>query len=258
MKYLEKHQKTAQRSLEKVAITVICSVFNGEDYLNKYFLSIEQQKLENFELIFVDACSTDRSRSMMARYNPRAGIKKKLIECDVRLGIYQAWNKAIESSSGSWIINYNCDDYLFPEALLILQGVAERDLEHGLVYSPCFISSSPSHETIQGYSNWRNANEDGSLEAGCCCGPFPLVHRQCYEEHGLFDEKFMYSGDYEMWCRLHSAGVRMLKIETPLGTYFRNPKGLSTRPENQERRQFEDTLARQSLLKKPWALNISH
>ena len=236
------------RELEVVKISIICSVFNAEPFLESYLKSIEEQRLNEFEIIFAESKSTDRSLEILTAYKPRHGITKKLIQLKERVGIYKAWNAAIAASAGTWIINYNCDDHLFPEALAILKTAAEQEAEYDLIYTPCFISDSPTHKPITGYSDWRDANVPGALAAGCCCGPFPIVRKEQYFQNGLFREDLISSGDYEMWCRLYRAGTKMLKLETPIGTYYRNPTGISTTPDNLPLRSKEDLIARTSLL----------
>lgn len=248
MEQLPKRSREESRDLEIVKISVICSVFNAEPFLEAYLRSIEEQRLNEFEIVFAESKSTDRSLEILSTYKPRQGITKKLIRFSERVGIYKAWNSAIAASTGTWIINYNCDDRLFPEALSILKIAAEQEQGYDLIYTPCFISDSPTHKPIIGYSDWRDANAPGALAAGCCCGPFPIVRKEQYFQHGLFREDLLSSGDYEMWCRLYRSGTRMLKLETPIGTYYRNPAGISTTPDNLPLRSKEDAIARASLL----------
>lgn len=247
MQRLRPRDPKEAREAENVQISLICSVYNAERYLTRYIQSLETQRLINFEIVFADASSTDRSLDILRDYAPRQGIKKKLIQFNSKVGIYTAWNTLIAASSGTWIMNYNCDDYLFPEALTTLKTVAEQELEYDFIYSPCLITDSPSHSPTSGYSDWRDASKPGALASGCCCGPFPMVRKELFVRHGLFREDMVTSGDYEMWCRLHKAGIKMLKIKTPIGSYFRNPAGISTSQENRQIRIAEDLIARKSL-----------
>lgn len=233
---------------EPVQISVICSVYNGAEFLPAYLDSVNAQVLPNFEIVFLDAASADKSVEIIRNFQFRNGIRAKLIRSTEKIGIYEAWNKAILAANGAWMINYNVDDRLFPEALATLSAVAYAYPQKGLIYSPCFISREPNCGGVFNYCDWRDANLAGSLEKGCCCGPFPLVNSRCFAKVGLFNTSLLISGDYEMWCRIKRAGFEILKIQTPIGIYYQNPKGLSTNPETQERRAQEDLIARQSLL----------
>ena len=229
------------------AVSVICSAYNAEIHLQQYLASVNEQKLKNFEIIFINAGSQDNTSNIIDSYSPRKGITKKVVHHDNRIGIYQAWNEGIRLSSSPWVINYNCDDHLFQDALKTLIQRGSTTNQPSVVYADCLISNSPDHKNITGICQWRDASLPKSLELGCCCGPFPLVSKDLYRRHGLFLEDFKYSGDYEMWCRFKAAGVHFEKVSLPLGIYYANPDGLSTSRENQERRKLEDLLAKRSL-----------
>ena len=45
----------------KNLVSIIVNCFNGEKYLSKALNSLLNQKYKNFEVIFIDNCSTDSS-----------------------------------------------------------------------------------------------------------------------------------------------------------------------------------------------------
>ena len=47
--------------MKKKLISIIVNCYNGEKYLSQTLQSISDQKYKNFEVIFVDNCSTDSS-----------------------------------------------------------------------------------------------------------------------------------------------------------------------------------------------------
>ena len=239
--------KQESSEFNSVPISIVCSVYNSASFLSGYFKSLDAQLLAEFEVIFVDSASTDESLSLLLDYSPRQGISKQVIALDSKVSIYQAWNIAIRASKGAWILNYNSDDYLFPEALLSYFYRMQECSGYAVIYSALLVSFSPTHFPVRRYSPWRNANDQFSLWKGCCCGPFPLVSRGCYEAYGLFDESFAICGDYEMWCRLKANQVEFVYLEIPLGVYYSNPLGVSTLPDNKLQRLKEDALARRSL-----------
>ena len=80
-------------------ISVIVSVYNSQEYLAKYLDYVNQQFLERFEIIFVDANSSDESLKMIRDFKFRDGISVKILPQDSRITIYQAWNVAIQNST---------------------------------------------------------------------------------------------------------------------------------------------------------------
>jgi glycosyltransferase involved in cell wall biosynthesis len=235
------------KDLGKKMISVICSVRNGARHLERYLWSLNTQCLQQFEIIFLDSASTDNTFEVLCKYSFRPGIKKRVIRSEHNITIYAAWNRMINEASGQWIINYNVDDYLFRETLRLLSVISEAEKKAEVIYGACLFSYLPCLSGQLTYKSWPDANRLESHIEGCCCGPFPLVSRNIYEKYGLFKESYSISGDYEMWTRLYGNGVIFKKMEVPLGIYYLNPEGLSTRKDLELKRKAEDNLARKNL-----------
>jgi glycosyltransferase involved in cell wall biosynthesis len=207
---------------------------------------VNNQFLEVFEIIFIDANSTDGSLQTIENYNFRAGIEKTIIKCEDRITIYEAWNKGLEVAKYDWVMNYNTDDKIFPGSLLTLSTYTKLLLDVDVFYSNCWISNSENHSRLVGHFNWNNANDLAMLlNFGSCCGPFPLLKKKSIIEMGGFDTKYTFSSDYDMWCKLSSKGYKFVKIDDVVGSYYHNPKGVSTNPGNHQERVIEDTKIRQ-------------
>lgn len=208
-------------------ITILCSVYNATAYLDAYLRYIDSQTLRNFEVVFVDANSTDDSLKKIAEFKFREGITAKIMSSSTRISIYEAWNEAIKHSSNEYVMNFNCDDKIFPTSLHTYATYSQLFPDVDVIYSDAFISSDPEH-TPSSWYGWADANVKENLLKGCCVGPFPLLKKRTIIEAGLFNTEFTISGDYEMWCRLNSLGKTFLKIDELIGVYFHNPEGAST------------------------------
>ena len=210
-------------------ISLICSTYNSAKWIDNYLWYVNNQFLEKFEVVFVDANSTDGSLQTIKDYKFRGGIEKTVIECKERISIYDAWNKGINKAKYDWVMNYNTDDKIFPGALLTLGIYTQLRPDVDVFYSNCWITDKEDHSSITGHYNWNDAN---SLQAlvihGSCCGPFPLLKKKSIIDVGMFQPELTISADYEMWCRLSSRGYKFLKIDDVVGTYYHNPKGMST------------------------------
>ena len=220
-------------------ITILCSAYNASDHLDRYLDNVNQQTLSEFEIVFVDAKSTDDTLTKIIEYKFRDGISKKVFGASERISIYEAWNVAINNSSHEYVMNFNCDDKLFPTSLHTYATHATLNPEVDVIYSDCFIADSTEYLAHSWYG-WSDANVKENLLKGCCVGPFPLLKKSTIITAGMFDTDFKISGDYEMWCRLNSLGKTFLKIDELLGVYFLNPEGVSTKP-GEERRNAHIT-----------------
>ena len=53
--------------MKKKLISIIINCYNGEKYLHKTLESILNQNYQNFEVIFLDNCSTDQSSKILKK-----------------------------------------------------------------------------------------------------------------------------------------------------------------------------------------------
>tara|TARA_R110002051_G_scaffold146079_1_gene218987 strand:- start:233 stop:949 length:717 start_codon:yes stop_codon:yes gene_type:complete len=226
-------------------ISVICSTYNSEACIAQYLEYVNKQTLYNFEVVFVDAASTDTSLQTIKDYTFREGIEKTVIECTNKVTIFEAWNLGIKKSKYEYVINYNTDDKLFPSALLVYKALAQMNPEKDVFVSNCFISHSSDHSTLDSAYHWSDPNELTNQIAGCCCGPFPLLKKNTVKRCGYFDESMTSSGDWEMWLRMKVLGAIFHKTEDKFGVYYHNPEGMSTSPENHADIVRQDTKIRE-------------
>ena len=208
-------------------VSVICSSYNSSEYLEGYCHSLNGQLLPEFEIIFVDAASTDDSLARFREFEFRDGIQVRVIECRERVPVYQAWNLAIEASDSDYCMNFNTDDRLYPAALLTMAAYAGANPEIDVFYPACFVVTDSEHRARGSIYDWPGFSHEELLKY-CICGPFPLLKREAIVSAGMFDPEYYIVGDYEMWLRMSRAGYRFQKVPEVTGSYYRNPRGLST------------------------------
>lgn len=88
--------------------TVVTVVYNAVDTIEKTIQSVLKLKNDAVEYIVVDGNSNDGTLDILEKY--RQDISNLIVEDDK--GIYDAMNKAVNRSSGQWIININAGDLL--------------------------------------------------------------------------------------------------------------------------------------------------
>ncbi len=113
-------------------ISVCLPVFNGDKYLEQAIESVLAQTFENFELLIADDCSTDQSRTIIARY-ARLDKRIKTWANSNNLGLFQNYNECMQRATGTFIKPFAQDD-LFSNTLLerMLQ-VLEEDPSIALI-----------------------------------------------------------------------------------------------------------------------------
>ena len=208
-------------------ISIICSVYNSSKWLDIYLNCVNDQFEKEFEIIFIDANSIDSSVSIIENFKFRKGISYKIIKNLENINIYKAWNIGISECSGEYIMNWNTDDLLYPSALTTYLEYIKQNPSVDLFYSPCCIINSQSYDSIIGLRNWPEYSHELLLKF-CYCGPFPLVKKNAIQSVGYFNEKYISSGDYDMWLKLSKAGFKFKKIPDIIGLFYQREDSIST------------------------------
>jgi glycosyltransferase involved in cell wall biosynthesis len=209
------------------SISIICSVYNSSKWLDIYLNCVNKQLQKEFEIIFIDANSTDSSVSIIKNFKFRKGIKYKIIKNSERINVYKAWNLGITECSGQYVMNWNTDDLLYPSALATYYEYSKQNPSIDLFYSPFCIINSQNYDSIIGFRNWPEHSHELLLKF-CYCGPFPLVKKSAIQSVGYFNEKYKSSGDYDMWLKLSKANFKFKKIPDIIGLFYQRDDSVST------------------------------
>jgi glycosyltransferase involved in cell wall biosynthesis len=207
-------------------ISVIASVYNSSKYLPKYLEYVNNQLIKKFEIVFIDANSSDNSLDLIKNFKFREGISVKILPQPDRISIYEAWNVGIKSSEGDYIVNWNTDDVLFPSALHTYEAYSSAYSNVDLFYGPCFISKTQGVDGISNIYMWPEYSHKELLQR-CICGPFPLVKKSAVKEVDYFSEKYISSGDYDMWLKLSKNNFKFRRIPEIVGCFFDRPDSVS-------------------------------
>jgi len=112
-------------------VSVIMNAFNGERYLDKALKSVLAQSYTNWELIFWDNQSTDKTADIILSYNDD---RFKYYYAPSHTPLYEARNYAVEKSTGKFLAFLDVDDWWLPTKLE-QQLPLFSDKAVGLVYS---------------------------------------------------------------------------------------------------------------------------
>jgi glycosyltransferase involved in cell wall biosynthesis len=210
-----------------VKISVVMATFNAESVLPSAIDAFRAQTFATKELLIADGGSHDTT-PLIIKANADA-ITWSISERDS--GIFDAWNKGVEHSTGDWLYFMGADDCFSSHT--ILAEAAERLItlprDVLVAYGSVNLIDSCGQvaETIGG--PW-------SPERFRTCG-MTIPHQGCFtrrsyfDDYGLFDIKQKTTATYELYLRhlcKHDAVFLADMIVGNMGI-----GGVSTRPENQ-------------------------
>ena len=91
----------------KVLISIILNCYNGSQYLKEALNSIQNQSYKNWELIFWDNQSKDKSKEILKSFKNK---KFKYFLSKKHTSLYAARNLAISKAKGKFISFIDSDD----------------------------------------------------------------------------------------------------------------------------------------------------
>lgn len=97
-------------------VSVVMPLYNCENYVTEAIKSVVSQSYENWELIVVDDCSTDRSYSIVEDLVVDES-RIKLHKMSKNNGVASVRNYATKEAAGKYIAFLDCDDVWLPEKL---------------------------------------------------------------------------------------------------------------------------------------------
>lgn len=92
-------------------ISVLVPAYNAERYILPSVLSVLAQTCEDFELLVVDDCSTDRTPDLLSSIRDR---RLRVLRNPRNLGIVGTLNHAMAEARGRYIARMDADDYCLP------------------------------------------------------------------------------------------------------------------------------------------------
>lgn len=141
-------------------VSVIIPNYNHERYLNQRIDSVLNQTFQNFELIILDDCSTDKSRTIIEQYRANPKVKH-IVYNEVNSGsTFLQWEKGIALASGSYIWIAESDDFSDSVFLETLTNIINQNVNIGLA----FCGSNTVNEigtTIGKLTQEVDNNQDG-------------------------------------------------------------------------------------------------
>ncbi len=181
-------------------VSIVMNCFNGEKYLKEALDSVLLQKYENWELIFWDNQSTDKSADILKSYsNPRF----KYFYSNKHTKLYEARNYAISKSSGDLIAFLDTDDCWTSDKLSIQVPLFDDD-SVGMVFSNYKILDQVDNVEYTSKPKLHRGYISSYLLREYFIGLLTLmIRKKAYDNIGeKFDPNLQIIGDLDLTVRL--------------------------------------------------------
>lgn len=179
-------------------VSIIMPSYNCGKYVEETIRSVQAQTYQNWEIIFVDDCSTDDSVRIVTKLQ-KADSRIKLFQNKFNSGAAVSRNNALREAKGRWIAFLDSDDLWEPEKLEKQVRFME---ENGYAFS---------------YTGYQEIDSDGVLTGVMASGPKHVTKAGMYAfcwpgcltvmydatDIGLLQiEDIKKNNDYAMWLKV--------------------------------------------------------
>ncbi len=211
----------------KPSISVIMSVYNGEEYLSEAIESVIGQTFKNWELIIINDCSKDKTAEILADFASK-DERIKVHTNEVNLKLPTSLNRAISESSGKYIARMDADDICLPERLEKQFKFMEENPDVSL--SSCRFMTVKNGVYQSGGAGGRC--DDNSLRAlllvvNPILHPGVMAKAEVMKEFN-YDTTLTCTEDLELWTRIAMAGRKMEILPEVLMIYRLHDKQITS------------------------------
>jgi teichuronic acid biosynthesis glycosyltransferase TuaG len=201
-------------------VSVIMTVYNGEDYLEESIQSVLNQREIEVELIVVDDGSTDETAAILKKYQRYDNVT---IISSEKIGRGNALNLAISKTATDFIANLDADDLFHPEKLRIQYEIMQEDEYIAVLGTGGELISEDFNlrdiEKSRGgemdirpikvpRSSFGKYNPVGHITV--------MIRKDVLEEVGGYNAKRKGQFDYDLWIRILEKNHSIYNLPAPL------------------------------------------
>ena len=232
-KVIKKEFNNFYQSFKIPKLTFITSLYKGEKFIRGFLENITNLDLfETSELLIYDSDSPENEYEICKPFLEKyKNIKYKKLEknyCPT-----EVLNFGIKDRSGQFLTTAPVDDIRDKNYLRwTIKSLLHAKDNVCLVYGNC-LKTNNYNETME--NNTASSLYDHSIPEfsrenmiKSLPGPMPVWKKSVHEKIGLFDEKYRYPADWELWLRMVDSGFTFEKINKIVGLYYFNENGLTT------------------------------
>jgi len=207
-------------------VSVVMSVYNGEEYVCKAIDGILGQSYKDIEFVIIDDGSTDDTRLLLQNYND---LRIKVTWNSKREGLTKALNKGIQMASGEYIARQDADDISMYDRLEKQVNYLERNQEIALLGTAVkVIDSEGNHLQDIEYPLRHPFICQALKKYNCFCHGSVVFRKRCFDEIEGYREAFTTAQDYDLWLRL-SEKYQVANLPDRLYKYRFTPSSLTFR-----------------------------
>jgi glycosyltransferase involved in cell wall biosynthesis len=201
-------------STSQPQISVVTPVYNGLDLFDRAGKSVLSQTFQNWELLIIDDCSTDKSFERLQWWQQQDS-RIRALKTNENGGHCAKRNFGLKHARGDIICYLDNDDEFYPEYFAAI----DRWKEQGdvLFFQYDLVDDSYPGTPIR---TWRPDQHIDEYFTSNITRPLGVAHhRKWVEKIGGFHELPWQDGEWDFWKRLIRAGAETLFVPSKSGVH---------------------------------------
>ena len=197
-------------------VSVIMSVFNGENTLEESIESILNQTYSNLEFLIADDQSDDKTYQILENYKNKDS-RIKVFKNNENIGLTKSLNILLKQSKGFYIARQDADDISTVDRLY-KQIDRLNETNRQCVTTRAYVKQK-NRKKIPGLSSYLPTKLISKYKNPFIHGTL-LIESSLLKDLDGYDERFKYAQDYKLFLDLIKKGIKIETIKEPL--YFLN------------------------------------
>jgi len=180
--------------------SIVTASYNSEKTISDTIDSVLNLDFQDFEYIIIDGNSSDSTLEIIQSFVPKfeaKGVPYKFIS-EKDKGIYDAWNKGIQLSSGEWISFLGSDDSYLSNALQLYFAEIKKNKTINYISSQVNLTNEKG-DVLSVFGKkykWKNVIRDiDTAQVGS------FHKRELFNKVGLFSTEYKIVGDLDFYIR---------------------------------------------------------
>ena len=223
-------------------VTVLMPVYNREEYIADAVTSVLKQTFRSFRLFILDDGSTDRTVSIIRRFNdPRIVLKR------MKHDYINTLNKGLELVDTPYFARMDADDIMPKERLAIqvslMNEFPEIDICGGWMTVFGKGIAPTVKQTLAGYIKEPLVE---MLRGNILFNPTTMCRTAFFHRHDIHYKRYVHAEDMQFWCDAAKHGAGFF-VESQILNYYRHRQEQISCVYNQEQQTTALTIRAECL-----------
>ena len=196
-------------------VSVIMPAYNAEPYVEEAVRSVMNQTLEDWELIVIDDCSTDRTLEILHSL-ARSDSRIRVLQNEKNSGVAVTRNRGLDLADAGYVALLDSDDYWAPE---MLRKMVDRAEETGadIIYCAYAIVDEAGQKLCDDFRVPAETDlEYAQFRSVITCSTVLLGNRVVRQNRFPTN---MYHEDIALWFQLLRDGYTARGVDEVLASY---------------------------------------